>query len=198
MDRDYDGRNHNWPGEVIPGVDYPNLGMGNDVMNTAPAAIYQITQYELNSIVVNGFTEVQLIPSPTGRLDLIGKTPYQPFALMIRPGLKSNILNLFSPIPGFSHKGTEDKYLRLQLDKVEIHGTGILTNPQTYQFVCAWYTCLAILSQDFWGFYNGNNSNTLIPYDYDLDANNLNRMVSPVPDRRPNHVGCRYRHIVFD
>ncbi|HNP78372.1 MAG TPA: RHS repeat protein [Cyclobacteriaceae bacterium] len=170
-------------------VDYPNLGMGNDVMNTAPAAIYQITQYELNSIVVNGFTEVQLIPSPTGRLDLIGKNALSAIRINDQTGTQIKYFKFIQSYTGVQPQGsTEDKYLRLQLDKVEIHGTGILTNPQTYQFQYA----PGILpprdsfSQDFWGFYNGNNSNTLIPYDYDLDANNLNPDGFTGADRRPN------------
>lgn len=174
-------------------VDYPNLGMGNDVMNTAPAAIYQITQYELASIVVNGFTEVQLIPSASGRLDLTGKNALSAIRINDQTGSQIKYVRFIQSYNGVQPQGiTDDKYLRLQLDKVEVHGTTLISNPQTYQFQ---YNPGVLpprdsFAQDFWGYFNSAGGSTLIPYNYDLDANNLNPDGFTGADRRPKFSAC--------
>ncbi|UOB16276.1 hypothetical protein [Abyssalbus ytuae] len=77
-----------------------------------------------------------------------------------------------------SYFGTDEQNnLRLRLDSIEIKGNTSSSSPQLFSFD---YESLALppysslshqnCHEDFWGFYNGKNSNFYVPYEY-IDAN---------------------------
>jgi hypothetical protein len=155
-------------------IDYVNsyFGIDSDIPSVPP--VYKISQSELVSIYINGKKSAQFIPGTQTRTDLAGRKPLVEVQTFDQSEAIINRYKLIQTYFGEAGE-TDEKKLRLKLDKVEIHGNIISTTPQKYQFayIGASLPSRESFAQDFWGYYNGATYNTnLIPYNYDYDKVN--------------------------
>lgn len=166
-------------------IDYlnTNFGIDSDIPSVPP--VYKISQSELTSIYINGNKSAQFISGVQSRMDLAGRKSLVEVQIFDQ---NESMINRFKLIQTyFGNTGeTDEKKLRLKLDKVEIHGDTIATDPQNYQFAYfgASLPSRESFAQDFWGYSNGAIYNTnLIPYNYDYDKVNAGFTGA---DRKPN------------
>ncbi len=170
-------------------IDYLNTNSGIDSDIPIAAAVYKISQSELASIYINGKKSAQFIPGTQSRMDLAGRKPLVEIQTFDQ---NESMISRYKFIQTyFGNAGeTDEKKLRLKLDKVEIHGGTISDNPQKYQFsyLSEGLPSRESYAQDFWGYYNGAIYNTnLIPYNYDYDKVNTGFAGA---NRKPNVNYC--------
>ncbi|MBN3584908.1 RHS repeat protein [Algoriphagus aestuarii] len=130
---------------------------------------YKITSGVLSSIKFNAETTNRLVVSRASRTDLPGQTAISQLRINDEYGVAKSYVK-FSR--GYFSTGTSHLQKRLKLNSVSFHGDNAgSTNPQTYSFT---YNSTALPSRDskardYYGYYNGANSNsTLLPYNSSL------------------------------
>lgn len=161
---------------------------GTDQMNYAPVPLYTISQSELTGIIVNGVLSANFIVSSTPRQDLKGRNALAEIDIM-DPSGSGNVRSIFKLGQSYFGTGTNEKSLRLKLDRVELHGTTVKPYPQKYSFsyIGGSLPPRDSYAQDFWGYYNGRDENkTLIPYNDQLDPFNSVNYLFVGANRQPD------------
>lgn len=141
---------------------------------------YKISSGVLSSIKVGNETNNRLVISRAKRTDLPGQTSISQLRINDEYGVAKSYVK-FSR--GYFSTGTNHLQQRLKLNSVAFHGDNASsTNPQVYSFT---YNSISLPSRDskakdYYGYYNGANSNsTLLPYNASL-GNGGNRDVNPL------------------
>jgi YD repeat-containing protein len=161
---------------------------GTDQMNYAPVPLYTISQSELTGIIVNGVLSASFIASTTPRQDLKGRNALAEIDIL-DPSGSGNVRSIFKLGQSYFGTGTNEKSLRLKLDRVELHGATVKPYPQKYSFsyIGGDLPPRDSYAQDFWGYYNGMDQNTtLIPYNSELDPYNSYNNNFQGANRNPN------------
>jgi hypothetical protein len=171
-------------------VDYHNSTEGNDLDLVPASPVYKISQAELISITINGKTAAQFITdSQSTRADLVGRKALTEIQTINSEG---NVTNRYKFIQSYfgNTSANDEKKVRLKLDRLEIHGQAITTEPLAYRFQYNAGTLPSreSFAQDFWGYYNNNNKSTLIPYNNEYDPDNTSFIGA---DRFPDLTRCK-------
>jgi YD repeat-containing protein len=172
-----------WTQEQLAGHGVVRVETVNGDMNGIPSGAhtepdsmptYMIKQGSLQYITINGKMLAELNESAAGRTDLVGRKSLSEILVLNQQGSQVQSHKFYYSY--FGNPGeTDEKKLRLRLDKIELHGSQTLITPPTHYFE---YNGTVLPSresygQDFWGYNNGQTNSTLIPYDYDLDVSNV-------------------------
>ncbi len=172
-----------------------NTDCGSDKLEVpALEPTYRIIQLELSEIVLNGQTILSI--DTKSRMDIVGKGALDAIRVI---GLDGSFIKKFKFIHSyFGTPSTDEDASRLRLDRLEIFGSDTSAAPQQYQFQYFQYfnqndgfPSRKSFSQDYWGYYNGANNTTLIPYVYEYDGPNLINFDWQGGDRRPNFSAAR-------
>jgi YD repeat-containing protein len=161
---------------------------GTDQMNYAPVPLYTISQSELTGIIVNGVLSANFIVSTTPRQDLKGRNALAEIDIL-DPSGSGSVRSIFKLGQSYFGTGTNEKSLRLKLDRVELHGATVKPHPQKYSFsyIGGSLPPRDSYAQDFWGYYNGMDQNTtLIPYNDQLDPSNSVNYLFVGANRQPD------------
>lgn len=146
---------------------------GSDMLITQPVPLYKITPQELAYITLNNSLILSFVASESSRLDLAGRKSlreiivYNGFGLQLK---KCRFLYSYFGQP----TSQNDKLSRLKLDGLEFYGQPGSSPPLVYRFeyIPGEMPSRESRAQDFWGYYNGVESSTLIPHNNDFDASN--------------------------
>ncbi|GMQ31110.1 hypothetical protein [Algoriphagus confluentis] len=139
---------------------------------------YKITSRVLQSVAFSSASANQLVISRVSRDDLPGQTAISQLRFNDEYGTATSFVKFNR---SYFSTGSNHLQKRLKLESVAFHGDNASSsNPQVYEFS---YNSTALPSRDskardFFGYYNGMNSNqTLLPYNSTLN-NGANREVS--------------------
>lgn len=150
-------------------------------ISTTPnfSPFYKITSRVLQSVSFSSASSSQLVVSRVSRYDLPGQTAISQLRMNDEYGTSVSFVKFNQ---SYFSTGGNHLQKRLKLESVAFHGDNATsTNPQEYVFT---YNSIALPSRDskardFYGYYNGANSNsTLLAYNSTLQ-NGANRQVNP-------------------
>lgn len=151
---------------------------------------YYISDSYLSQINYNSRLLVQFNTATENRKDLPGKKRLETIAINSGSNLMERKTYFFeTSYYNNSWTGFEEKfYKRLKLDKLKLYGALFGQNETSNDYIFEYESDELpkrfSYTQDFWGYYNGNNNSTLIPK-IDLETNNGLYTLGGA-NRRPN------------